>query len=196
MSRMNLILSWLVLLVAFVVAASFSICSVSNRGTPSRRHHLGLQQELQTKEPSICIGKDSMKTSTAQILAPHEKFRTTQNGELSIVTFNMLAPFYNSLQFEKFKQQEEFARKDRQSRVPLSIEMAKGPNADILCLQEVEGGPEFEPKLKELLAQTCVDGREGYDSYLWTPLMPNRSTDVVGLCVAWRSSKYRVSSFI
>ena len=57
---------------------------------------------------------------------------------------NLLAPFYNSLQLPRKTTTDyerwEFLNNDRTQRVPKSIEMAKRTNADVLCLQEIEGG--------------------------------------------------------
>jgi hypothetical protein len=131
-------------------------------------------------------------TTTTNIVTPNQSFRETKQGELSVVTFNMLAPFYNSLAIDDWQQREAFAKEDRATRVPLAVQMAKQANGDILCLQEVEGGPELEPILATLLAEPYGDTR-GYDSFLWAPLMPKRIGDVVGLCVAWRSQRHRVS---
>jgi hypothetical protein len=132
-------------------------------------------------------------TTTTNIVAPNQSFRETTQGELSVVTFNMLAPFYNSLAIDDWQQREVFAKEDRATRVPLAVQMAKQANGDILCLQEVEGGPELEPILATLLAEPYGD-TQGYDSFLWAPLMPKRIGDVVGLCVAWRSQRHRVST--
>jgi mRNA deadenylase 3'-5' endonuclease subunit Ccr4 len=128
-------------------------------------------------------------------VAPDQSFRETTQGELSVVTFNMLAPFYNSLAIDDWQQREAFAKEDRATRVPLAVQMAKQANGDILCLQEVEGGPELEPILAKLLAEPYGD-TQGYDSFLWAPLMPKRIGDVVGLCVAWRSQRHRVSTVL
>jgi hypothetical protein len=111
-------------------------------------------------------------------------------GEVSIVTMNILAPFYNALAVENWDDRMDFLKKDRTERVPLAINMAKQHNADILCLQEVEGGTdELESVLKHLLAEplTVDDGNhklEGYDMFLWSSLLPNRADNVVGDCVS------------
>ena len=131
---------------------------------------------------------------------------------------NLLAPFYNSLglpqktttDYERW----EFLNNDRTKRVPVAIQMAKNTNADVLCLQEIEGGKlgeagasegqEFTLRddIREWLAEstttTTSDGgkittttMEGYDSFVWSPLNPNNKRgDVVGLCIAWRSKKH------
>ena len=92
--------------------------------------------------------------------------------------------------------------------------MAKRTNADVLCLQEIEGGKlgengasegkEFTLRddIQEWLAEPIVvtnpDGStstivEGYDSFVWSPLNPNNKRgDVVGLCIAWRSKKHSI----
>jgi endonuclease/exonuclease/phosphatase family metal-dependent hydrolase len=145
-------------------------------------------------------GTSSSSSSSSDIVVlPGQSFRETSVGELSVVSFNMLAPFYHSLGVDDWQERERFATQDRLTRVPLAVQMAQQANADILCLQEVEGGPEHEPMLKELLAKSydCVDGSTttstpGYDSMLWSPLLPNREGDVVGLCIAWRSQKHRL----
>jgi mRNA deadenylase 3'-5' endonuclease subunit Ccr4 len=181
---MNTILRLSLLLTHLIVSTtSFSVGSslLKNKTPSSRRPH------------EIVLHSTTTDLET-KIVAPNQSFRDTQNGELSMVTFNMLAPFYNSLSFENLQQRETFAQQDRQTRVPLAINMAKQANADILCLQEVEG-LEHEPILKQLLAEPYSDSIEGYDSLLWTPLLPNRPGDIVGVCVAWRSKKHKVSSF-
>ena len=126
-----------------------------------------------------------------EIIRPGEAFRETKSGELSVVSFNILAPTYHWLGMEADDKNSQ-VESDRSSRVPMAIRMAKQVNADILCLQEVEGGSS-EKLLKELLEEP-QQGRLGYDSYLWSPLHPNRKGDVVGLCVAWRSIKHNLIS--
>mmetsp|Transcript_25511 Transcript_25511/g.60354 ORF Transcript_25511/g.60354 Transcript_25511/m.60354 type:complete len:609 (+) Transcript_25511:65-1891(+) len=112
-------------------------------------------------------------------------------------------------ELEQLFHRESFLQTDRSQRIPLSIEMAQRTNADILCLQEVEGGSEQQlTQLKQLLRRnvtvTIVKERGGeddddeivevvqeYDSFVWTPLNPkNKYGDIVGLCVAWRSQKH------
>jgi len=152
------------------------------------------------------------------IVPPNEGFRdTTTNHEVSIASMNLLAPFYNSLQLSEKTTSEyqrwEFLNTDRTQRVPEAIKMAKRTNADVLCLQEIEGGKlgetgasegkEFTLRddVKEWLAESTTinniaDGSsavvvEGYDSFVWSPLNPNNKRgDVVGLCIAWRSNKH------
>jgi hypothetical protein len=150
---------------------------------------------------------------------------------------------------------------DRQERVPMALSMSKKTNADILCLQEIEGITSttttddddnivrmtnflnntntnnthnnnnnnnvncgLDPLLEQWLSRNEVFSNnedeeeenkaasnpsvyvQGYDSYVWTPLLsPNQmkkkkkkrdqSTGsdrdvVVGLCVAWRSHRH------
>lgn len=131
--------------------------------------------------------------STSVIIPPGETFRETKPGEVSVASCNVLAPFYNSLALEEEEFREPFADADREDRFPLAMEMAKQSNPDILLLQEVEGGPIHEARLKELLQQpffTRTHIAPGYDSYLWVPLLPEHDFDIVGLCIAWRSSKH------
>jgi len=88
---------------------------------------------------------------------------------------------------------------DRTHRIPQALAQVKQHNADILCLQEVEGGQE---QLDGLLAthlptnQTRRDNnnttRTGYDAHVWSPMHPQRSNDLVGLAVAWRSHRFEL----
>lgn len=128
---------------------------------------------------------------STEIILPHGSFRDTEPGELSVTSLNILAPSYHWL---GLGQEEKDSRivDDRQNRVPHAIDMAKRTNADILCMQEVEGGPINEAALEEFLLKPCGD-LPGYDSHLWSALHPNRKGDVVGLCVAWRSATHNVS---
>jgi len=132
---------------------------------------------------------DAAKIDDTSVLSPGQSFPKSAAGEFSMVTFNMLAPLYNSLDIESLEEREAFAQQDRETRLPLAIEMAKQTNADLLCLQEVEGGPQFEPRLQELLAEN-----DGYDSYLWSPLLPKKPDHIVGLCFAWRSTKLKLEA--
>lgn len=132
----------------------------------------------------------TQQTSEATVVPPMGSFRDTVAGELSVVSLNILAPSYHWLGVNE-DEKDTRIEQDRQSRVPLAIDLAKRSNADILCLQEVEG-QNCETHLKEMLAKPW-ENREGYDSYLWSALHPSRKGDVVGLCVAWRSRKHNVS---
>ena len=129
--------------------------------------------------------------TTPGIIKPGGAFRNTELGELSVCSFNMLAPAYHWIGHEDA---EQMKAQDRQDRIPQSITMAKQCNADILLLQEVEGGEEeLELRLKHLLG-TPIGDIEGYDEYIWAALHPNRRGDVVGLAVAWRSNKHMMIS--
>jgi cap-snatching RNA endonuclease len=140
--------------------------------------------------PSASGPSDAVK-ATPGIIKPGESFRNTESGELSVCSFNMLAPAYHWIGHEDA---EQMKARDRQARIPLSIAMAKQSNADILLLQEVEGGEEeFELRLKQLLS-TPIGDIEGYDEYIWAALHPNRRGDLVGLAVAWRSNKHMLIS--
>jgi len=127
----------------------------------------------------------------ANIIKPGTSFRTTETGELSVCSFNMLAPAYHWIGHAEEESKKE---QDRKDRIPNSIAMAKAANADVLLLQEVEGGDLFEPRLKQLLQEPMVGGLEGHDDYVLTALHPNRPGDVVGLAVAWRSKKHALLS--
>ena len=133
----------------------------------------------------------SSSSSWQEIIRPGEAFRDTQPGELSVVSLNILAPSYHWLGTQN-DEKDSLVEHDRLNRVPMAIRLAKQSNADILCLQEVEGGSN-EKLLKEILEEP-QNGRAGYDSYLWSALHPNRKGDVVGLCVAWRSMKHNLIS--
>eukprot|EP00537_Pseudo-nitzschia_pungens_P001562 CAMPEP_0172361802 /NCGR_PEP_ID=MMETSP1060-20121228/5578_1 /TAXON_ID=37318 /ORGANISM="Pseudo-nitzschia pungens, Strain cf. cingulata" /LENGTH=177 /DNA_ID=CAMNT_0013084175 /DNA_START=435 /DNA_END=965 /DNA_ORIENTATION=+ len=80
------------------------------------------------------------------IVPPDYGFRNTIRGgtEISIASMNLLAPFYNSLQLNRKTTSDyerwEFLDRDRRERVPVALNMAKRTNADVLCLQEIEGG--------------------------------------------------------
>mmetsp|Transcript_26376 Transcript_26376/g.38970 ORF Transcript_26376/g.38970 Transcript_26376/m.38970 type:complete len:633 (-) Transcript_26376:57-1955(-) len=133
---------------------------------------------------------ETPQTEAVGIIPNGESFRDTVTGELSVVSYNVLAPSYNCLGYGD--EMDAKVEIDRQTRLPMSIELGKSANADILCLQEVEGGSQ-ELGLKNSLEE--ASGRiPGYDSYLWTSLNPNRKGDIVGLCIAWRSCKHNMMS--
>jgi len=128
-----------------------------------------------------------------EIVPPNGSFRETSIGEVSITSMNVLAPAYHALA-QPEEEQEEFAKLDRQDRYLKAISMAKKTNADILCLQEVEGGEEeLNERLQSRLA-TDEDDKRGYDGCVFSPLLPNRKQDIVGLCVAWRTDRHRLVS--
>lgn len=166
-------------------------------------------------------------------------FPNTTFGSVSVASMNLLAPFYHVLSEVKFaddidpvkhqQQVNDFLERDRTDRVPKSVRMAKQTNADILCLQEIEGltvdptspsslipgtpinvglGFHVEKLLseEEIYHYSCSNDDEksiektlrvqGYDSYIWTSLMPNNKRgDPVGLCVAWRSHRHSLVSW-
>lgn len=147
---------------------------------------------------SVSTAEDiAVSSSTTQIIHPDKHFRTTNPGEVSFVTMNVLAPTYHSLSIDQWNERIEFLKQDREERFPLAIRMAKQHNGDILCMQEVEGGTdELESRLKALLAEpiTAPDGSKlpGYDKFLWASLLPNRAENVVGNCIAWRSDRHKM----
>jgi endonuclease/exonuclease/phosphatase family metal-dependent hydrolase len=139
---------------------------------------------------------------------------------------NLLAPFYHALGIDGEalspetlnRQRQDFMVRDRIERIPMAIRMAKQTNADILCLQEIEGeirhhsgsphdGSEqcnhhhgWNPQVEEWLKQDELYGTntfvQGYDSFVWNPLNPNnRRGDPVGLCIAWRSHRHKLLSW-
>ena len=131
-------------------------------------------------------------TDHVKVILPGNAFRNTKFGELSVASCNLLAPFYHSLALQNVPARDEFAQQDRSVRFPLAIKMAKQSNADVLLLQEIEGGSLYEPTLQQLLKEQISDDIAGYDSYLWMPLLPNKPDHHVGLCVAWRSQKHEL----
>jgi len=169
------------------------------------------QQKINDDDDDVAVASSIKKTThpLLTVVPPNEGFRNTSltGGELSIVSLNLLAPFYNSLGLSKNTsdyERWEFLHRDRTERVPEAISMAKNANADILCLQEIEGGQlgtndegerqfTLRDEIKGWLAENTEVGEtffEGYDSFVWSPLNPNNKRgDVVGLCVAWRSKK-------
>ncbi len=180
-----LLTSLLLLLILFVLETeSFSV--------PQR--HQSNHPIVELGQPSYASITPTNKSQT--IILPGTSFRDTQPGELSVASCNLLAPFYHSLALDDVEQRLAFAEKDRAERFPLALDMARRTNADILLLQEVEGGPLYEPQLQQLLRRPIsTDSQEtlqGYDSYLWAPLLPNRPEHIVGVCIAWRSSKHRL----
>jgi Endonuclease/Exonuclease/phosphatase family len=158
-----------------------------------------------------CAAQTLTRSRSVNVVAPGRSFRNTVAGEVSILSYNVLAPSYFAIGSEKLavglngetscppsvqeSMRAAVAKQDRLVRFPQAIELAKAHNADILCLQEVEGGPEFEPRLQELLSSSSAN-QQGYDAMVFSALHPNRSfdRDVVGLCVAWRSSRHRLVS--
>lgn len=176
---------------------SFSFQPAQSK-TRSRRYHClestitddDTIQQIQQSQLQLQSQSQSTTDTTTNIVFPNSSFRKTLDHEVSVASFNMLAPFYNSLALLDWEAREPFAEQDRTNRVPLAIQMAKQTNADVLCLQEVEG-LQHESRLKQLLMEPHKD-MDGYDSLLWAPLMPKREGDIVGLCVAWRSKKHTV----
>ena len=152
---------------------------------------LQFSMKKSTKASAECAASPSLLLQTTEIVRPGGAFRDTVAGELSVVSLNILAPSYHWLGLEKDEKDVQVAH-DRGHRVPMAINMAKQANADIICLQEVEGGSN-EQLLKELLEEPC-ENHAGYDSHFWSALHPNRKGDVVGLCVAWRSGKHNLIS--
>eukprot|EP00980_Cylindrotheca_fusiformis_P015185 scaffold4204_cov140-Cylindrotheca_fusiformis.AAC.4 len=147
--------------------------------------------------PTFSVEADTASHSTDNI-TPNEFFRYTEPGEVSVVSMNILAPSYNSLSIDSWDERTEFLKRDREERVPLAIQMAKQHNADILCLQEVEGGTnDLEAALKRSLEEPLQIENEllsGYDMFLWTSLLPKREDNVVGNCIAWRSSRHSLAA--
>jgi len=146
---------------------------------------------VEAPEP-ITTTASSRRNDVEKIVLPGAAFRDTKLGELSVASCNLLAPFYHSLSHPNASARLEFAQEDRLTRFPLALEMAKKTNADILLLQEMEGGPLFEPTLVSLLKEPPSNDIAGYDAYLWTPLLPNKPDHPIGLCVAWRSHKHEM----
>ena len=168
---------------------------------PRRRHYdVGCTScDARATSPLRAVTSPAVVSETiskTRVVAPGGAFHESKRGQVSLSSCNLLAPVYNSLALEDLDARDSFAEADRQNRFPLALEMAKKSNADILLLQEVEGGPLHEPRLHTLLQEpiVCPDGtrRAGYDSYLWSPLLPKRPDHVVGLCIAWRSSRHRL----
>ena len=134
----------------------------------------------------------STTTAAASIILPNQTFRDTQPGELSVVSLNILAPSYHWIGHgDDEDERDRIANKDRHQRVPKSIQQAARTNADILCLQEVEGGPKYEPLLREWLDSGSSSTK--YE-FVWSALHPNRRGDVVGNCIAWKPKKYDLIS--
>ena len=141
---------------------------------------------------SLTTESSSRSNNHVNVVLPGDAFRGTNFGELSVASCNLLAPLYHSLALQNASARDEFAQQDRSLRFPLALNMAKETNADILLLQEIEGGPLFEPTLEHLLKEPLSDAIAGYDSYVWMPLLPNKPDHPVGLCVAWRSQKHEL----
>jgi hypothetical protein len=189
--------------------------------TPVVETEVGSKATTTTTSPLENDTAEFVTNEFLTIIPPNEGFRNTKASggtEVSIASMNLLAPFYNSLglpqktttDYERW----EFLNNDRTKRVPVAIQMAKNTNADVLCLQEIEGGKlgeagasegqEFTLRddIREWLAEsttttTSNGGKittttmEGYDSFVWSPLNPNNKRgDVVGLCIVWRSKKH------
>ena len=189
---------------------------------PATETPIGEAGTTESETPKDSSDDDNGGNNFLTIVPPNAGFRNTAPSggtEVSIASMNLLAPFYNSLQLRHKNTTEyerwEFLNTDRTQRVPEAIDMAKRTNADVLCLQEIEGGKlgeagaaagkEFTLRddVRAWLAEptttttTAPDGTtatitvEGYDSCVWSPLNPgNKRGDVVGLCIAWRSGKH------
>lgn len=108
--------------------------------------------------------------SNVEIINPRDSFRETKPDELSVVSFNVLAPSYHCIG----NSDDGTIQVDRTVRLPQSYAWAQTLNADVLLLQEVEEGTLHLP---------------GYD-YYWSLLRPHQEEDRVGLAVAWKTSKY------
>ena len=168
----------------------------------------GTTRRLSTTATTINKKQNTLiDTSTPQIIPPNGRFPSTtgMNGAFSIVSYNALAPSYHALRLRHATVEERTLaiQEDRMARVRTGLERVKAIQADILCLQEVEGGAECLPVLRDILAapvqEVVVDDQDGsttitlpgYDQLLWTPMHPKRlDQDVVGLAIAWRSDKF------
>ena len=182
------------------------------------------QEGTTTTTTTATASADSIK-----VIPPGGSFRDTVVGQqVSVVSMNLLASYYHFLgtrnnnhqdendndESTRIQQQQEQEQQDRIRRTPLSIDLAKQTNADILLLQEVEGGEGghyYEDLLRTCLAKPFTitqnkDGsmtrgqqqqQQGYDAFIWSALYPHRTkntTDPVGLAVAWRSTRHRLVS--
>ncbi|CAB9524792.1 Angel homolog [Seminavis robusta] len=120
-----------------------------------------------------------------QVLPPCSPFRATQANELSVVSMNVLAPSYHYLSIANEEERLAAIIQDRHNRLPLAFAQAKNTNADVLCLQEVEGETQQEYLRSLLLPE--------YDCHVWSPLNKSKKyADIVGLCVAWKSQKHKL----
>jgi endonuclease/exonuclease/phosphatase family metal-dependent hydrolase len=145
-----------------------------------------------------------------QVILPGSAFGASGPGEVSVVSMNVLAPSYHYLSLVDPQERMAAIQHDRQTRVPLAFQMAKQTNADVLCLQEVEQysytykhKDKYKDKDKYKYNNTHDETLESllapeYNAHFWSPLQPPKSTTdetsdcVVGLCVAWKSSKHRL----
>ncbi|KAL7562680.1 hypothetical protein ACA910_006368 [Epithemia clementina (nom. ined.)] len=162
----------------------------------SRGHNVA---EKRTTRPTSSASLDS---DGREIIPSHGSFPDTDTGAISIVSMNVLAPSYHALERPEEKRQE-WATVDRQTRYPNAIVAAKRKNANVLCLQEVEGVAHGINEELRAILQREEDNEggalvRGYDEHVWSPLLPNSSNDknqdFVGLCVAWRSDRHRLVS--
>jgi len=126
------------------------------------------------ENPQINVNKP------ATVLPPDASFPTSEPHQVSVVSYNLLAPYYNTLS-EPLETRPTVYQKDFE-RYEVSIQKALSTKADILCLQEVED----TEILKNLLTNA------GY-KYFWSPLV-NRPEDPVGLALCFPSAWHNVES--
>lgn len=194
----------LLIILFFVETDSFSFVPATTAKSQAQHHLVQCQAAVSSTAFTATESSTGSITTRAStnIVLPGNAFPATERGELSVTSCNLLAPFYHSLALEDVAAREEFARADRQDRFPLALKLAKQTNADVLLLQEVEGGPLYEPQLQALLGEPIVLSSSssssqaaiipGYDSYLWAPLLPNKLDHTVGVCIAWRSNRHQL----
>jgi endonuclease/exonuclease/phosphatase family metal-dependent hydrolase len=182
---------WLLAAAVLPLATTAAFLSVGHGAT---RQHLHLILASSPTAEDNARGLSGTVDGQIEIVPAGGSFRDTHAGQVSLVSYNALAPSYHSLRLP-LDERVTATAVDRQNRLPMSLRIAKQSNADILCLQEVEGGPENLETLRQLLAkEESEHDSAGYDGIIWTPLNPKRLDDVVGLAVAWRTSKHRLLS--
>jgi endonuclease/exonuclease/phosphatase family metal-dependent hydrolase len=146
-----------------------------------------------TQLANLDLQQKSLSTTKSSLgwISPHESFRNTISGELTVVSLNCLAPSLFGLDPNIDEDQ------DRMTRYPKAVELATRLNADVLCLQEVEGGTnnnlQHHTQLEHLLQQDS-NNNNNYEFH-WVPLHPKRKEmEIVGLCVAWKPHKLSLVS--
>lgn len=159
-----------------------------------QRFVLTVKPTISSEITTTRAAKVSSSSDKVEIVPPMGAFRNTNIGEVSITSMNILAPTYHALE-KPLLEKEHFVASDRNNRYVKAISMAKQTNADILCLQEVEGGTEeLNAHLTSCLAKDNISGSRPYDGCVYSPLFPNRQLDTVGLCLAWRTDRHRLVS--
>lgn len=152
--------------------------------------NLSLGFVVDNKKADPCKQICRQATENVGIVGADGQFSRDDDSLVSVVSMNILAPFYQHLGLVRRNQTElaqEMIRNDRLLRVPCALKQATNSRPDIILLQEVEGGNQ-----PDLLAEATLK-ELGYNGYVWSSLYPDKAVernDCVGLAVAFDSNRF------